>query len=115
MMSLQAKLKKVRDALLTTGIDGTLVCHYERPRNPGDHWIVWQEDGEGDDFSANNRKAEQQGRGTIDCFTKIEYDALLDDIQTALDDAPDIAWTLESVQYEDDTKLIHYEWAFTVV
>ena len=120
MTSLQNKLKKVRDALLSIEIndkpiDGKLVCHFERPKEKYDHWIVWQEDGEGVSFSGNNRKKEQQGRGTVDCFTKIEYDPLLDLIQEALDNAPDIAWALEFVQYEDDTKLIHYEWSFMVV
>ena len=115
MMSLQTKLKRVRDALLTTSLDGKYICHYERPKDKPDHWIVWQEDGSGNDFSANNRKAEQQARGTVDCFTKIEYDSLLDEIQEALDSAPGISWDLESVQYEDDTKLIHYEWSFMVV
>lgn len=115
MKSLQEKLKTVRDALLTTGIEPGNVYHYKRPKDKPKHWIVWQEDGEADSFDANNRKKEQQGRGTIDCFTQIEYDPLLDAIQEALDKAVNIAWSLESVQYEDETQLIHYEWSFRVV
>lgn len=113
MRSLQEKLKTVRDALLSTGIGH--VYHFERPKDKPEHWIVWQEDGEASSFDGDNRKREQQGRGTIDCFTQIEYDPLLDAIQEALDSAPNIAWELESVQYEDETKLIHYEWSFRVV
>ena len=115
MRSLQEKLKTVRDVLLTTSIKEDLVFHYERPKNKPVHWIVWQEDGEMDSFNANDRKKEQQGRGYIDCFTQIEYDPLLDEIQEALDAASNIGWTLDSVQYEEETKLIHYQWTFRVV
>lgn len=114
MKSLQDKLKTVRDVLLSTGIDGEDVHHFDRPKDKPEHWIVWQEDGEARSFDGDNRKREQQGQGTIDCFTQIEYDPLLDAIQEALDAAPNIMWALESVQYEDDTKLIHYEWSFRV-
>lgn len=114
MKSLQTKLKTVRDTLLTTSIDGKDVHHFDRPKDKPKHWIVWQEDGEAESFYGDGRKGEQQARGTIDCFTKIEYDPLLDEIQDALEAAPNIAWNLESVQYEDDTKLIHYEWSFRV-
>lgn len=66
-------------------------------------------------FHADNRKQEQQISGTVDCFTQIEYDPLLDEIQEALDATENVAWMLESVQYEDETKYIHYEWAFRVI
>ena len=84
MKSLQEKLKTVRDALLTTGIDEKCVFHYERPKDKPEHYIVWNEDGEVQSFDSNNRKSEQQGKGIIDCFTQIEYDPLLDAIQEAL-------------------------------
>ena len=62
----------------------------------------------------DNRKQEQQVHGTIDCYTKIEFDPLLDEIQDALN-AAGIGWSLLTVQYEDETNLIHYEWEFYVV
>lgn len=112
MKSLQTNLKNLRDTLKTVSVPEK-VFHYTKPENIKAPWIVWQEDSEASDFAANNRKEEQQVHGTIDCYTKQEYDPLLDEIQEALNGA-EIGWSLLSVQYEDITNLIHYEWEFYI-
>ena len=48
---------------------------------------------------------------TIDYFTRTEFDANVDRIQEALN-AAGIGYRINSVQYEDTTNLIHYEWEF---
>ena len=63
---------------------------------------------------ADNTKAEQVLVLTIDYYTLTEYDAMIDSIQDALNDAR-IAWKLNSFQYEDETKLLHYEWLCEVI
>lgn len=110
MMQLSQKLKLVRNALTAVS---TKVSHYKRPPNV-DGWIIWQEDSESGSFKAGNHLAEQQIHGTVDYYTKTEYDQTCDDIQTALDASSRIGWMLSSVQYEDETGLIHYEWDFWV-
>lgn len=110
MKSMQDKLKRIRDALKTASES---VYHYDKPKDVKPPWIVWQEDGEGDSFNSGNRKAEQQVHGTIDCYTLTEYDPLLDSVQDALDKSG-VGWSLLSVQYEDITNLIHYEWEFNI-
>lgn len=112
MKSLQTNLKKIRDALNTTSAQGR-VYHYRRPKDKTSSWIVWQEDSEAGTVSTNNHKAEQQIHGTIDCFTLNEYDDLLDEIQEALNSI-EVGWALLSVQYEEETNLIHYEWEFYI-
>ena len=108
MKSLNDILKGVRDALLTV----TNACyHYRRPPKPVESYIVWAEDSEAESMDAENRKAEQQIHGTIDYFTRTEFDANVDRIQEALNDAG-IGFRLNSVQYEDETDLIHFEWEF---
>ena len=72
-----------------------------------------QEDGEGDSLHLNDKKNEQVITGTVDLFTKDEYDQLIDDIQNALSGA-DISFILNSVQYEEETEFIHYEWRFEI-
>ena len=72
--------------------------------------MVWQEQGEGDSLEADNRKVEQVISGTIDYFTKQEFDKTVDAIQEILDGADNIGWALTSVMYEDETNLIHYSW-----
>ena len=51
--------------------------------------------------------------GTVDLFTKTEFDPLADDVQNVLDELG-VTWSLESVQYEDETNLIHMEWSWGV-
>lgn len=111
MKSLQSKLKEVQSVLVSTGGN---VYHFRRPRDKKPPFIVWQEDGEGISIGADNHKAEQQIHGTIDLYTLMEFDPLADAIQDALNGA-DIGWSLLSVQYEDETNIIHYEWEFNAV
>ena len=106
-MTLQKKLKTFRDAL--TGLKVS-VFHYRR-RKMQPPFAVWQEDGEGDSLHTGNRKTEQVITGTLDYFTLTEYDDVIDQIQDALN-ASCTAWRLESVQYEEETNMIHYEWAW---
>lgn len=75
-------------------------------------YIVWAEDSRNDHYSENHH-GEKAWIGTIDLFSKDEDDPLRDQIEDALDEAG-ISWKLNSVQYEDDTKLIHTEWVFEV-
>ena len=112
MKSLQQNLKYIRDALNTTSANGR-IGHYKHPAKEKPSFIVWQEDSEAYSHNTNNRKIQQQIHGTIDCFSLVEYDPLVDEIQDALDKAG-IGWGLLSVQYEDETNLIHYEWEFYI-
>ena len=113
MKSLQKNLKNLRDTLKTVSVPEK-VFHYAKPKDIKPPYIVWQEDSETSALSTDNRKQEQQVHGTIDCYTKQEYDPLLDEIQDALNGA-EIGWGLLTVQYEDTTNLIHYEWEFYIV
>ena len=109
-MNLQ--LKQIRDAL--TSIEGLNVYHYWHPRLQAPY-CIWAEDGEGDSLWTGNHKSEQIITGTIDYFTKTEFDANVDNIQEALNGLENCGWNLNSVQYEDDTGLIHFEWSFEIV
>ena len=83
--------------------------HYAKPNNAAVPYVVWAEDGEAKSFHADNRKAEQLIAGSLNYFTKTEYDAVVDDIQDCLD-VNRVSWALSSVQYEPETGLIHFEW-----
>ncbi len=104
------KLTDLRDALLEVTQD---TFHYEATHKP-DKYIVWAEDTESSSIHADNHKAGQVIQGTIDYFTKMEYDPNMVSIQQKLNSI-DIAWTLNSVQYEEETKYIHYEWVFEFI
>lgn len=75
--------------------------------------IIWQEDGEGESQHSDNLKQEMLVEGTVDFFTKDEFDPIADAIIEALN--PVCAFTLSSCQYEETTNLIHYEWIWRVI
>jgi hypothetical protein len=92
---------------------GPPVFHYFATGQTG-NYIVWAEDGEGDAVHADGQKVERAITGTIDYFTKTENDPVISQIEAALDSSDGIAWSLNSVQYEQDTRYIHYEWVFEI-
>lgn len=109
MMSLQSKLRQMGEAFAEV----TETCyHYWRPVKQVP-CIIWAETGEEGSFNADNRKQEQNITGSVDLYTKTEFDPLLDDVQAALEDLG-VGWILSAVQYEDDTKMIHYTWDWSV-
>lgn len=107
MMSLQAMLQHVGEAFAEI----TPLCyHYWRPVMDVP-CIIWAETGEDDAMNADNAKTEQVIAGSVDFFTKTEYDPLIDSIQDKLADLG-VAWSLDSVMYEPETNLIHYSWSW---
>lgn len=76
-------------------------------------YIVWQVDG-GNDLSAGNGHAETAAVVIVDLYTKQAADPLVQSIPQALEGIG-ASWYLNSVQYETETGLFHYEWYAEVV
>ena len=110
--SVNDKLRRVESLLRNIAPD--ISYHYRRPPEMK-RFIVWQEEAEDMSFSANNRKQEICMTGTIDVYTPNEYDQLIDDLTAALAQAQRIQAQINAVQYEDETGLIHYTFAFWVI
>lgn len=102
-------IKRIRDILVPLGVP---VNHYEALEKP-DAYIVWAEDNQGAAQWADGRMKNQVIQGAIHYFTKTEYDPMVEEIQNALN-GDHVSFRLNSIQYEDDTKYIHYEWIFEV-
>lgn len=102
-------ISKIADALTRVTEN---VGHYEAC-DKTDKYIVWAEDMESSCISADNKKQQQAIQGTIDYFTRQEYDQNVPRIQEELD-AEKISYFLNSIQYEDETGFIHYEWVWEV-
>lgn len=112
-MSLQQKLERIGTALAVALPN---VYHYYRPQMQVPY-CVWAEDGESGAHDANNRKQEQAVGGYVDYYTRTEYDPALDTIQGILRDLQGqlaFGWALSSVDFEDETNLIHYQWTWEV-
>lgn len=86
------------------------VSHFERLNS--DRYFVWQEDGQ-TDLSAENQHAEKSVSGSTDLFTKLEFDPWKSAFERSLTRFG-INWSLNSIQYEEDTGFIHYEWVWDV-
>lgn len=87
------------------------VSHNERIKS--DRYFVWGETGQ-DDLEASNIHAEKAVTGYTDLYTKQEFDPWKDQLEESFD-TNGIAWSLNSVQYEEETGFTHYEWYWSVV
>lgn len=88
------------------------VSHGQRMQS--ERYFVWQADGEADCI-LDGQHAEKAVTGSTDLFTKQEFDPWKDQMEEAFDNAPDILWRLNSIQFEEETGFWHYEWLWTVV
>lgn len=102
-------LSELKTALMET-VDR--VWRYKAPENASVPYVVWAEDSRRD-FEADGAHAEIAWQGTVDYFTRDEDDGAVEDIEDCLTNL-DIPWSLNSVQYEQQTGVLHYEWVFTI-
>ncbi len=104
---------RIKGALL--GISPN-VWHFKamvEPESQNEPYIVWAEDGSGDTVFANGHKRAGVVTGTVDLFTRNrDGEPLAKAVPEALNGV--CAWRLSSVQYEEDTGLLHYEWRWEV-
>lgn len=98
---------------LKTALDSTQYkfAHFGWSKAPAGDYGVYAEDG-ANDLRADNLHAEKALQGTIDYFTRDDSGTPKDTIETAIDGI--CAWYLNSVQIEEDTGYIHYEWVFEI-
>lgn len=104
-----SKIRQIEEILLTIT---DKVYHYEAMDSP-DQYIVWAEEMEGSSVEGDDRKINQSIQGTIDYFTKSDWDENVEKIQKALKENC-ISFYLNSVQIEEDTGYQHYEWVWEV-
>lgn len=110
-------ISDLSDVLNAININGILAQfkHFGWKTAPTGDYGVFSEDG-GDQFDANNQNAEQSTTGTIDYFTRDDTGTAQRAIETALKNIQQefvFAWNLNTIQYEQDTGYIHFEWAFS--
>ena len=85
-------------------------AHYAWSHAPAGDYGVYSEDS-ALDFAADGTSLEQAIEGTLDYYTRSDGTEAKDAIQTKLRELG-IVWHLNSVQYESDTGLVHYEWVW---
>ena len=103
-------MDKLKRALDSTGY---AFAHFGWSKAPAGDYGVYAEDGE-NALEANNVHAETVLQGTVDYFTRDDTDTPRATIEAALNSVP-VAWYLNSIQFEEDSGYIHYEWVFEAV
>lgn len=98
-----------------TEIEDLKVYHYEAEDMDLAPYVVWTEQSEDDAFHSDNKKDEQVIPVIIDFYTQEEFDSFIDEIQKCLNGIENASWRLSAVDYEDTTKLIHYQWEVMLV
>lgn len=107
---MQSKLKSFAEKLAAS-LPDIPVGHYSYYPAHGEAYAVWAEDDEGMPLDGDDTKQAQVISGSLDYFTKEEFDPVTDDIQDFFK-GNKISFRLNSTQYEDQTEYIHYEWTF---
>lgn len=87
--------------------------HYVAQPNAVPPYLVWAEDGD-NDLTADNVHGERCYTGTVDLYSKADPEPLFEAVPAALEGIG-ASWYLNSVQYEEDTGLTHWEWVWEVV
>ncbi len=101
-------LKDLRDALVEVT---PKTYHYSASGAKG-NYIVWAEEGQGDVETADD-KSLSGIVGTIIYYTETEFDTKFDEIQIKLNSV-DVAWSLESITYDESDDYIIYIWTFEI-
>lgn len=103
-------LNDIKTVLTATGYK---FAHYAWSRSPAGDYGVYAEDG-ANDLNADGEHAEKALQGTVDYFTRDDTGTPKATIEAALEGL-NVPWYLNTIQYEDETGYIHYEWVFEVV
>lgn len=77
---------------------------------PADNYGVVSMDGQ-NALRASNSLMEKVQEGTIDWFTRNPHSTVPESVGTSLDGLG-ASWYLNSVQFENDTGLLHWEWVW---
>ena len=91
---------------------GPPVYHYFASGQTG-NYILWAEDGSGSALYADDHIDRHTIQGTIDYYTKTEYDPVAKQIEDALNGS-DVSWYPGPVQHEQATGYIHHEYIWEI-
>ena len=88
------------------------LAEYAWDTRPEGNFAVIGLDGAAGTLGANGHIENQAPEGSIDLFLNDGTRTAVETIQSVLNGTDGCAWRLESVQYEPDARLLHWEWVF---
>lgn len=93
-------------------VSGISFTEYAWATRPSSDYGVYQLDFEVGAVEGDNNKVQRCYEGSVDAFLHAPNKELIENIESALQSVCQGSWKLNSIQYEQDTRLIHYEWVF---
>lgn len=90
------------------------LAEYAWDTRPDTNYLTIAIDDEAASLEADGQKVNQAPQGTIDLYSYTNDRATVEAVQGVLNALDGCAWYLNSVQYEDDTRLLHWEWVFSL-
>lgn len=102
---------KLKNALTATGFKFAHIAWSHAPAAP---YLVWSES-EPNDLHAGGHNVERIQRGSVDLFTRDDTGSDQAKVENELKKIEGFNWSLESIQYEEETGLIHFEWYWSAV
>ena len=106
MIKLTDIFKSFQSLMDLTGLEAK---HYWAEAEKSNAYITWQETGEGDRSSGDNRADEIVIQMEIELYVLDELDPVIDTLQELLD-AYALSWSYVGSSYETTTNLIHHSW-----
>ena len=103
-------MNKLETALTATNIP---FAHFGFVNAPKDAYMVWSENMI-DSFRAGGFQAETITHGTLDLFTRDDTQTQRLKVEKELNKIDGFAFALESIQYEEETGFIHFEWYWSM-
>ncbi len=95
-------------------IENVQFKEYEwRTRPPGNFGTV-QLDFEAADDNGDDYKLDRAWEGSVDLYTHGEVPLVVAAVESALEEVCGGSWELNSIQYEQETKLVHREFVFQI-
>lgn len=87
------------------------VAHWgwDKKRLPSGNYIVYEEDGAAD-LEANGLHIERATEGTVHLYTRDYSSTAGSAVEAAFESLPGVVWYLASVQFEEDTRYVHFAW-----
>lgn len=87
------------------------VSHIQRMNS--DRYFIWQEDGR-NDLISDGAHSETVVTGSTDLYTTMEFDPWAGAFEAELD-RRGISWSFSSLQLEEESGFLHYEWNWEVL
>lgn len=104
-----SRYQNLVDALKACGIP---FQEWAWDQRPGHNYGVISLDGAGETLAGDQKIEYQAPEGTVDLFTYNNDRSAAMIVQETMNQMDGCAWRLNSVQYEQDPRLIHWEWVF---